>query len=273
MKLKEIFYGLGLRPQPKEYSFELDSFVLPRDGEIQYARWQHPKERRKEFPQKAIEALRGFLREGDAAIDVGAHTGDTTLPMALAVGPKGSVFALEPNPYVFKILLVNSALNRIKTNIHPLMFAATAEDGEFDFGYSDDGFCNGGLHPGMHAWVHAHFFKLRVKGRNLLKYLQAEFPQELGRVRYIKIDTEGFDRGVAESLKELLARNHPFIRSEIYQHLPAEQRQGYYDDLRELGYELHKVNSDEDYFGEKLRRQDMMKWKQFDIFAVPERAD
>src|SRR5262245_13744885 len=273
MKLKEIFYGLGLKPRPKEYSFELDSFVLPRDGEIHYARWQHPKERRKEFSQAAIEALRSFLREGDVAIDVGAHTGDTALPMALAVGPKGSVFALEPNPYVFKVLLANSGLNRSKTNIHPLMFAATAEDGEFDFGYSDDGFCNGGLHPGIDAWKHAHFFKLRVKGRNLLNYLKVEFPQELSRVRYIKIDTEGFDRGVAASLKELLVRNHPFIKSEIYQHLSSDQRQGYYEDLRGLGYKIHKFNSDEDYVGVELRREDMMNWKHFDIFAIPERAN
>ena len=272
MKLKEIFYGLGLKPRVKEYSFLLDSFVLPREGEIHYARWQHPKERRKEFTQAAIDSLRGFLQEGDAAIDVGAHTGDSALPVALAVGAKGCVFALEPNPYVFKILLANAALNRKKTNVYPLMFAAAPQDGQLEFEYSDSGFCNGGLHPGISRWQHAHFFKLRVTCKNLLNYLKAEFPCELQRVRYLKIDTEGFDRSVAASLRELLVTNRPFIKSEIYRHLPAEQRQGYYSDLRELGYQIHKFNSDEDYAGVRLDQEDMMRWKHFDIFAQPEKT-
>ena len=272
MKLKEIAYGLGLKPATKEYSFEIDSFVLPSEGNISYARWRHPKERKKQFSQEAIDALRRFLRPGETAIDIGAHTGDTTLPMALAVGPSGAVFALEPNIYAYKILLANAALNRKKTNIFPLMFAATPEDGEFEFEYSDAGFCNGGLHQGISAWRHAHFFKLPVVGKNLLNFLRAEFPAELARVRYIKIDTEGFDRAVANSLKELLVSNRPFIRTEIYQHSSSEDRRGYYQDLRALGYTVYKFNSDRDYSGEQLGEQDMMKWEHFDVFAVPEGA-
>ena len=34
---------------------------------------------------------------------IGAHIGDTTLPIALAAGKKGFVLALEPNPYVFHV--------------------------------------------------------------------------------------------------------------------------------------------------------------------------
>jgi FkbM family methyltransferase len=189
--------------------------------------------------------------------------------MALAAGPKGAVFALEPNPFTFKVLLANAALNRKKTNIFPLMFAATPEEGETEFEYSDSGFCNGGFHPGISRWQHGHFFKLRVIGKNLVKYLKKEFPDELSRVRYIKIDTEGFDRAVAASLKELLVTNRPYLRSEIYQHLPIEERKAYYHDLRELGYKIHKFNGDEDYAGSELGVEDMAKWEHFDIFAVP----
>ena len=217
-----------------------------------------------------MDALRGFLRPGDAAINIGAHTGDTALPVALAVGPQGAVFALEPNPFTYKVLIANAGLNRKKTNIFPLMFAATPQDGEFEFQYSDAGYCNGGLHEGVSQWRHGHFFKIRVQGRNLLDYLTAEFPQELARVRYIKIDTEGFDRSVAASLRELLVKNRPFIKSEIYQHLPAELRYGYYRDLRQLGYRIHRFNSDEDYLGPELALEQMTDWKHFDIFAVPE---
>jgi len=192
------------------------------------------------------------------------------MPIALATGASGVVFALEPNPYAFKVLLANASLNRKKMNIFPLMFAATPEDGEFEFGYNDSGFCNGGLHEGVNAWQHSHFFTLRVAGRNLMRYLRAEFPDELGRVRYVKIDTEGSDRTVAGSLKELLVKNRPYIKSEIWKHMPAEQRRDYYRDLRALGYRIHKVNSDEDYVGVHIDLEDMAKWEHFDLFAVPE---
>src|SRR5215212_8498167 len=140
MKLREIFYGLGLKPRPEEYPFAIESFTLPQEGEIQLARWKHPKEAMKSFSQTGVNAIRRFLGEGDVAIDIGAHTGDTALPLALSVGRSGCVFALEPNPYAFKILQANSTLNREKTRIVPLMFAATQEDGEYEFEYSDAGF-------------------------------------------------------------------------------------------------------------------------------------
>jgi FkbM family methyltransferase len=270
VKAKEILFGLGLKPGVREYSFEIDTFVLPQEGEVSFARWKHPRERRKEISQEAVDALRKFLKPGESAIDVGAHSGDTALPMALATGRTGAIFALEPNPYLFKVLLANAGLNRKKTNIYPLNFAATPQDGECEFEYSDSGFCNGGLHEGINHWRHCHFFKLRVKCKNLLNFLKAEFPAEMRKIRYIKIDTEGADRQVAGSLRELLVQNRPFIRSEIYEHLPAQPRFEYYDELRELGYRIRKFVSIRDYAGEELRREDMMKWKHFDIFAMPE---
>jgi FkbM family methyltransferase len=270
MKLKEIFYGLGLKPRPEEYSFEVESFALAQEGEINFARWKHPKEAPKRFSQKGVNAIRGFLGEGDVAIDIGAHTGDTALPLALAVGCKGSVFALEPNPYAFKILQANSALNPKKTHIIPLMFAATQEDGEYEFEYSDSGFCNGGMHPGVARWRHAHFFKLKVAGKNLLNYLRAKFPEELKKVRYIKIDTEGADRAVAGSLKELLIQNRPYVKSEIYRHMPEVERRSYYRELRDLGYVVHKFRGDEDYAGEELTELQMIHWEHFDIFCTPQ---
>ena len=221
--------------------------------------------------QGSVDALRAFLREGDVAIDIGAHTGDTTVPMALAVGRKGRVFALEPNPYVFKVLAANAALNRSKTDIVPLMFAAMPDDGEFEFEYSDSGYCNGGFHHGISRWKHGHFSKLRVAGRNLHGYLRAEAADVLPRLRYIKIDTEGFDRSVVNSLKDLITATRPYLRAEIYKHLPGEERRGFHNDLRALGYRVFKCEEDA-CRGPELGPDDLLQWPHFDIFAVPESA-
>lgn len=272
MKLKEIFYGLGLKPRRKEYPYVVDSFSLDGEGDIKYAQWQHPAEGRKIFSQQRVDTLRKLLRPGDVAIDIGAHTGDTALPMALAVGPTGCVFALEPNPYVFKVLEANCALNPGKTRTVPLMFAATPKDGDLEFEYSDAGCCNGGMHPGISRWRHAHFFKLKVAGRNLVNYLRQHFPKELGKVRFIKIDTEGADRAVAASLKPLLTECRPYLKSEIFKHMPEAERVGYHRDLRGLGYGIRKVESEENYFGEELSERQMMQWEHFDIFCIPNQA-
>ena len=116
-----------------------------------------------------------FLREGDVAIDIGAHTGDLTLPIALAVGARGLVFALEPNPYVFKVGGKRDAESGEGTRV-PLMFAAMPADGQFEFEYSDSGYCNGGFHDGIARWRHGHFDRLRVEGRNLAEHLRRHAP-------------------------------------------------------------------------------------------------
>lgn len=268
MKLKELFYMVGLKPKPREYLFDVDTYELSREGEIRFARWRHPKEQRKEVTQRQVDALRRFLKPGDSAIDIGAHTGDTTLPIALAVGAEGAVFALEPNRYVYKILLANTALNREKTNIYPLMFASTDVDGEFEFEYSDPGYCNGGKHEGISASKHAHFFKLDVSGRNLPNYLTQHFPERAKSIRFIKIDTEGYDHQVVRSLEPLIEQCHPFIRSEIFRHTDEASRMAYHETLQRLGYRIYHMPSEEDYRGELLTENDMMKWDHFDVFAV-----
>lgn len=55
------------------------------------------------------------------------------------------------------------------------MFAATPESGEYEFEYSDAGFCNGRLHEGISKWRHGHAFNLKVRGENLQSYIAETF--------------------------------------------------------------------------------------------------
>src|SRR6202790_120219 len=137
VKLKELPYFLGLQPGPKTYAHKIKQFDLPADGIVEYAQWLHPHETEKEITQQSVDELRKFLSPGDVAVDIGAHTGDSTVPIALAVGQAGCVLALEPNRYVFPVLKKNSELNAPKPKIIQLIFAATPEDAEMEFLYSD----------------------------------------------------------------------------------------------------------------------------------------
>jgi hypothetical protein len=185
--------------------------------------------------------------------------------------PWPRVAHMQRNKVVFdNQAALTAALNSARTHIVPLMFAAMPDDGEFEFEYSDSGYCNGGYHAGVSRWTHGHFSKLRVQGRNLGAYLRATAPNELSSLRYVKIDTEGFDRAVVQSLSNLLTTVRPYIKTEIYRHLPDEERRGYHVDLRKLGYRTFKWESDELYWGAELSVDDFSRWKHFDVFAVPE---
>ena len=269
MKLKELPYFLGLQPGPKTYGHKIKRFDLSADGIVEYSQWLHPHETEKEITQQSVDELRKFLSPGDVAIDIGAHTGDSTVPIALATGKTGCVFALEPNRYVFPVLKINSELNAAKTNIIPLMFAATPEDAEMEFQYSDSGYCNGGRFEGMSKWLHGHAFKLAVQGKNLQSFLNEKYPQLVAGIRYIKIDTEGYEAAVLQSLSDLISQCKPFMKVEVYRKLDDSQRRALHRSIAAYGYKIHKIAENGNYFGEILAEQDLSKWRHFDIFCEP----
>jgi len=158
----------------QEYGYEIKKFHLSKVGTVEYAQWLHPLEQPKDITKSGIDFYKTLLRSGDLSIDIGAHTGDTTVPMAIAAGAKGLVLAFEPNPYVFKVLEQNSKLNVERTNIHPLCLAATKKDGEFLFNYSDASFCNGGFLSEIKNKRHGHRYRLKVKGGNIERYIRKQ---------------------------------------------------------------------------------------------------
>ena len=269
MKLREVAYLLGLRPRPKTYGHRIVTFDLPNDGAVEFAQWEHPRAKPTLIRQEDVDELRRYLRPGDTAIDIGAHVGDTTLPMALACGPRGCVLALEPNPYVLRVLEENARLNRERTNIVPLPFAATETDGRVTFEYSDAGFCNGGRHEGLGRWKHAHAFELEVDGRNLASWLERERPELLDSIRLIKVDAEGYDATVLESLSDLIAARRPYLIAEVFRHSSEATRGRLFDAIAKHGYDVHKVVGPDLLCGERLERGDMTRWEHFDVFGTP----
>ncbi|HLQ79381.1 MAG TPA: FkbM family methyltransferase [Terriglobia bacterium] len=270
MKAREFGHLLGFRGKPQAYGFEVRAFDLSRDGRVEYAQWLHPGESQKAIAQETVDELRKFLKPGDFAIDIGAHSGDTAVPIGLAVGNTGCVLALEPNKFVFPVLEKNSQLNPGKTRIVPMMFAATPEDGEFDFEYSDSGFCNGGRHEGISKWRHAHAFKLRVAGKNLESYLRNQCSELLTKLKYIKVDAEGYDVTILKTLSNVIAERRPYIKAEVYKHTNPSQREELYRFFAGHRYAIHRIEGENCYAGEVLGENDLMKWRHFDIFCTPE---
>jgi FkbM family methyltransferase len=254
-----------------EYGFQVNTFELADDGVVEYAQWLHPKESPKPVLQTQVTALRRFIRAGDAVLDIGAHTGDTTIHFALAAGSTGCTLALEPNPYVFKVLAKNASLNRDKTHIVPLNFAATETDGFFTFHYSDGAYCNGGYVDQMEDTRHGHRHRLEVRGCNLESFLRRQYGDRLGRLSFVKIDTEGYDRQVIQSIMGILQEFQPVVVCEVYRRLNKAEREALFDVLDRAGYQCHRQATGGDLVGSTVKRGELMNERHFDMIALPRR--
>jgi FkbM family methyltransferase len=273
LKAKEFIYLLGLKPKPKTFGFVIEALDLTGEGRIEVARWLHPGA----YPitatslQTAVDQLRRFLRPGDFAIDIGAHTGDTTLPIALAVGPSGAVLALEPNPYVFPVLERNASLNRDKTNVLPLRFAAMRADGAYEFQYGEEGYCNGGFHEGMSKWLHGSAFTVQVEGKDLQAFLRRTHADLIPRLRFIKVDAEGFDLPVLQTLDDVIRSSRPLLQVEMFslrKSTPAYRRE-LYDFLVGHGYTVHRMDGNANFLGDLITPANLMQWNVYDVFCLP----
>jgi len=269
MKIKEYLYMIGLKPRQQTYGYTIRTFNAGRYGEIEYAQWNHPYEKEKIISEENIAYLQTIISEGDFCIDIGAHSGDTTVPMAIAAGSSGMVLALEPNAFVFPTLSKNAFLNQQKSNITPLMIAATETDCDMVFEYSDSGFCNGGNHRGISKWQHGHAFNLTVNGINLCNLLVTRFPQWLKKLKYIKIDAEGYDFYILKSLESIIDLHKPLIKAEIFKHTSTQYREDIYNFFSSKNYTIYKVENEENYTGAQLCSiEEMSIERHFDIYCT-----
>jgi FkbM family methyltransferase len=223
-----------------EYGTEKKSFDIGRYGSLNYHQWLHPLEGQKSFTEDQVEKVCKLVRPGTVAIDIGAHTGDTTLPMMVAAGKNGCVMAWEPNPHVYKVLIQNCLSNASKSRVIPVMAAATEGHGEFTFHYTDPGACNGGFAGNLAAGVGVggNNFSVEVIGWELRNYLRRNYVHLIENISFIKIDAEGHDKNIIKTLPQLISEipTPPLIQTELYEGLNLSERKELFDAISSIDY-------------------------------------
>jgi FkbM family methyltransferase len=268
MKARNFFHILGFRAKPRHYHYKKSEHPLD-VGTVKYYRWQHPREKQKSIPQALVDEYRTLIDEGDFCVDIGAHTGDATLPIAIAAGRKGKVLALEPNPYVYHVLEKNVRANRELTNITSILGAATAEETFMEFEYSDSGFCNGGRHENIPILKHGHAYKQEVFGVNLEKELTDDFSEWLPKLKFIKIDAEGYDLYILKSLSDLIEKYRPIVKAEVFTNTSIDYRSGMLSFFTDRNYQLFKIEKDPLEKGPAITSENVDEWRRYDVIGHP----
>jgi FkbM family methyltransferase len=148
---------------------------------------------------KLTAICRRFVRPGDVALDIGANLGVITLLLSRLVGPSGRVHAFEPQPRMVELLRRSLERNE-RRNVMVHDVALGARDAEMALTL-----CEG--NAGAASLVRSVGAKtLRVPVRTLPAYLVAE-----KRVRFVKIDVEGYELEVLEGARPWIEVSPPDV--------------------------------------------------------------
>jgi FkbM family methyltransferase len=158
------------------------------------------------YEPEVTAALRAVLRDGDTVIDIGANSGVLTVLMRAAVGPTGTVVAVDPSPRAIERVLAQARVNAF-SNVRVVQAAlgATARRETFLAGRTGIGAL-----PSADA-EHTLPEPLEVEVMRL-DDLAAGFDD----VALIKIDTDGSELDVLTGAENLLLRTRPAIVFELY---------------------------------------------------------
>lgn len=145
------------------------------------------------------------LQPGDIMLDIGANYGEIALAAVARVGSKGAVHAFEPNPKVAGCLRKSVQLNGF-TNLFVHEMALGAEDDEVELvaPAGNSGAASLIARPWGRADVSYGRVKVRAGGDYLREVLRSP-------IAVIKIDVEGMEGPVLESIRPLLRKSPPRV--------------------------------------------------------------
>lgn len=180
-----------------------------------------------------------LCRPGAVAIDIGANIGALALPMARAVGPGGTVVAVEPTDSAFgrlsRQIELNPGLDATVVPVH----RALGKDGELSRGEYYSAWTLGDEGAGVRHAVHEGVLLEASGGMTTLDNLVDELG--LSAVDLIKLDVDGDELAVLSGSERTLRRYRPTVMFEFCPYLAeerGEQTSALLDRFDELGFEI-----------------------------------
>lgn len=173
-----------------------------------------------------------LCKPGDVLVDVGASIGNWTLAAARAVGPQGTVIAVEPLPQMAEALRRSARANRLaQVRVAEMALAEAGGTRPFSVEHRNSGGSRLGL---MDNDAERQFSAITVRTAALDDVAREH---RLSRLDVLKIDVEGFESDVLAGAGGCLERFAPAIVMEAG-HDDARRRERSHAILFEHGYEV-----------------------------------
>ena len=118
--------------------------------------------------------------------------------------------------------------------------------------------------------THYHHLELKVQGRNLNSFLRKEMKPWIPKLTFLKVDSEGYDYAIIQSLKTLIQETKPIVLVEFLKKLNLHERQRLYDTLVQMDYKLYSfMEEGPELQGPPIEREKLFLDKTFDAICSP----
>ena len=176
------------------------------------------------------------LPSGHVMIDIGAHVGAVSLPVAFG---GATVFAYEPHPDNFHILELNKTLNQLD-NLHVFQCAVSDSIGTttFEFGRTST---TGSLRAAGVSFRKQQAETIEVRATTLAAIFSDHAIEEVG---FLKIDTEGGEYEIlfAEAAGDVLKKCHTLFL-EVHPVTTDHDKYQLYAHLVNLGFRIKVIEN------------------------------
>lgn len=193
------------------------------------------------WEESETELIKKIVSDGDVVLDLGANIGYYTMIFAKLIGPKGKVFAFEPEPNNFELLKKNLTINGYQNSTIEDA-AVSDENGEIKLYLSEGRATN---HRTFHSKSVSKNFVV-VKKVKLDDYFKNNPIRK--RISFVKMDVEGSELDALKGMTSILNENKnikiliEFAPQNIREF--GAQPSDLLKILRNHGFSLYEVNSE-----------------------------
>jgi FkbM family methyltransferase len=172
------------------------------------------------------------LNPGDTVVDIGANIGSFTVLAAKVVGPGGRVISFEPVSRTFARLKENVALNDYP-NVECRQAAVDGQEGKLK------------IHVDPKSALSTSYFEKNGDEEQATETVpcvtmeQVFRDHHIERINLLKVDCEGGEHGIFESLPADLAARIDQIAMEVHE-VPGKSVEKLLENIRGLGFTLRR---------------------------------
>ncbi|MDD8018776.1 MAG: FkbM family methyltransferase [Bacteroidota bacterium] len=144
-----------------------------------------------------FEYFLATVKPGMTVFDIGANIGFFTIEFSQLVGPKGKVYAFEPDPFIFSLLKKNIERRNLQ-NVILHNIAVSDKEGHLDFFVNNKNRADNRVYSSPNE----HRTKIVVDAKSIDSIVPADV-----KVNFIKIDIQGYELFALKGMSKIISNS------------------------------------------------------------------